>query len=354
MPTPSPAPVGAALPERIESEAELNEVLTRPGPALVDFVRTLSGRLIILGAGGKMGPTLAVLAHRAAQAAGHPLEVVAVSRFSNPQSRRLLEQYGVQLHAADLLEPADLARLPDADHVIYLVGMKFGTAQNPARTWAINCLAPAAAAQRYPKCRMVALSTGNVYPLVPVDSAGSLESDPLRPVGEYANSCLARERLFEYFSQQNGTPLALIRLNYALDLRYGVLYDIASKVWHGQPVDVTMGYANCIWQGDANDMIIRALSWTQSPARAINLTGLEVLSVRSLALRFAELLQKPVEITGSEAPTALLSNAQWAGQHLQPPATPLDTVMRWTAHWVRQGGASLNKPTHFETRDGGF
>ena len=266
MPTLSPAPSGAAIPDWIESEAELDEILTRPGSELLDFVRTLKGRLVILGAGGKMGPTLAVLAHRAAQAASHPLEVVAVSRFSNSQSRRLLETYGVRLHAADLLQAADLAQLPDADNVIYLVGMKFGTSQDPARTWAINCLAPAAAAQRYPKSRIVALSTGNVYPLVPVDSAGSLERDPLRPIGEYANSCLARERLFEYFSQQNGTPLAIIRLNYALDLRYGVLYDIATKVWQDQPVDVTMGYANCIWQGDANDMIIRALSLTQSPA----------------------------------------------------------------------------------------
>ncbi len=347
-------PADKPLPEWIETEEDLDEVLTRPSPALVDFIRTLTGRLVILGAGGKMGPTLAVLAQRAAQAAGHPLEVVAVSRFSDPQSRRLLEAYGVHTHAGDLLQATDLAQLPDAANVIYLVGMKFGTAQDPARTWAINCLAPAAAAQRYPHSRIVALSTGNVYPLAPVDSAGSLESDPLRAVGEYANSCLARERIFDYFSQQNGTPLAVIRLNYALDLRYGVLYDIASKVWRGQPVDVTMGYANCIWQGDANDMIIRALALAQSPAQALNLTGLEVLSVRALALKFGELLHKPVEITGTEAPTALLSNARLASQHLQPPATPLDTVLRWTARWVQQGGKSLNKPTHFETRDGGY
>jgi nucleoside-diphosphate-sugar epimerase len=260
----------------------------------------------------------------------------------------------VQTHSADLLQPNDVAGLPDADNVIYLVGMKFGTTQSPSRTWAINCLAPAAAAQRYPHSCIVALSTGNVYPLVSVDSPGAVESDPLRPVGEYANSCLARERLFDYFSQQQGTPLAVIRLNYALDLRYGVLHDLTSKIWHGQPVDVTMGYVNCIWQGDANDMIIRALALTQSPPQPINLTGLEALSVRALARQLGELLGKPVELVGSEAPTALLSNAHLAAAHLQAPPTPLATVLRWTAHWVQQGGPVLGKPTHFQTRDGDF
>jgi nucleoside-diphosphate-sugar epimerase len=342
------------FPEVIETEADLDEIMTRPRPALVEFVKTLSSPLVILGAGGKMGPTLAILARRAADAAGHNLKIVAVSRFSDERARRPLEDYRIDTQSCDLMNRESLSELPDSENIIYLVGLKFGTANNPAVTWATNTLAPAVAAERYRDSKIVALSSGNVYPLVSIDGDGSSESDPLMPLGEYANSCVARERIFEYYSRKNGTPLSLIRLSYALDLRYGTLVDIAQKVYSGQPVDVTMGYINCIWQGDANEMIIRSLALVESPPRAINLTGTEWLSVRQLALRFGELMGCDVHLTGSESSTALLSSTARMRKNLGEPFTPLDRVIQWTARWVMNGGRLLNKPTHFETRDGEY
>lgn len=342
------------LPELIEDEAQLDDVMTRPSEALVAYVRTLRGPLVVLGAGGKMGPTLCVRVRRAAEAAGHDLDVVAVSRFSDAAARDWLEARGVRTHAADLIDRNVLQGLPDAENVLYLVGLKFGTQQNPARTWAFNTLIPAAVAERYPRARLVALSTGNVYPLVPVERGGSVEENPLTPLGEYANACVARERIFEYFSRENGTPMVLVRLNYAVDLRYGVLVDLARKIEAGQPVDVTMGYLNCIWQGDANDLIVRALDLARTPAVPLNLTGPDVLSVRALAERLGELLQRSVSITGQEAATALLNNPARACTALGTPPTPVDTMLRWTAHWVRRGGPLLNKPTGFEVRDGRY
>jgi nucleoside-diphosphate-sugar epimerase len=340
------------LPELIETEDALDEVMTRPTPALIDSIRTLTSPLVILGAGGKMGPTLAVLARRAADTAGHPLDIVAVSRFSDARKRQWLEARQVRTIACDLMVRDAFASLPDADNVTYLVGLKFGTAQNPATTWASNTLVPAYASERYETARITALSTGNVYPLAPIHSAGLSEADPLTPTGEYANSCVARERIFEYFSRRTGTRMAIIRLSYALDLRYGVLVDIARKVYAGQPVDVTMGYLNCIWQGDANDLIIRSLGLASSPPMALNLTGSSAVSVRDVAQRFGELMDRPVEFTGKEAPTALLSSTAHLRMTLGEPATPLDLVIRWTAHWIANNGRLLDKPTHFEIRDG--
>jgi nucleoside-diphosphate-sugar epimerase len=340
------------LPDKIETEAMLDEVLTRPYPPLVEFIRTLRGPLVILGAGGKIGPSLAVLAHRAAEETASPLEIIAVSRFSDPATRRWLEEKGVRTLACDLMIRSALDRLPDSANIIYLVGMKFGTAQNPAHTWAVNTLAPAHVCQRYASSRIVALSTGNVYPLVPVESQGAVETDPLLPLGEYANSCIARERIFEYYAHENGTPATIIRLNYALDLRYGVLHDLAARIHAHQAVDVTMGYVNCIWQGDANDMILRALGLAQAPALHLNVSGSEVLSIRALAGELAAQLEAPLQITGSEAPTALLSNSGLAIARLGAPRVSTSTMLRWSAHWIKQGGRSLNKPTHFEVRDG--
>lgn len=342
-----------AFPDVIRNEAELDEVMTRPSAALVDFFRELRGRLLVLGAGGKMGPTLAVLARRAAEAAGNSLEVLAVSRFGDETPRRWLEDRGVRTLSADLLDPVAVAKLPDGDNVISLVGLKFGTTQDSARTWAVNTLVPANIGERYGRARIVALSTGNVYPLTPVACGGSLETDSLVPLGEYPNSAVARERLYEYRAQQARTPLAIIRLNYAVELRYGVLIDIARKVWAGDVVDVTMGHLNCIWQGDANDMILRALAVASAPARAINLTG-PILSVRELATSLGERLGKPACITGTEADTALVSNTTRMQELLGSPTTPLDTILRWTAAWVRDGGRLLDKPTHFEVRDGKY
>jgi hypothetical protein len=346
-------PTAAPLPDVIRDERELDDLLTRPSAALVEFFRSVRGRLLVLGAGGKMGPTLAVLARRAADEASSSLEVLAVSRFGDTASRRWLEERGVKTLSADLLDPSAVAKLPDGDNVVSLVGLKFGTSQDASRTWAVNTLVPANVGERFGRSRIVALSTGNVYPLTPVTRGGSVETDALSPLGEYPNSAVARERLYEYRALQHQTPLALIRLNYAVELRYGVLIDIARKVWAENAIDVTMGHLNCIWQGDANDMILRALGAARVPAISINLTG-SILSVRELASRLGQFLGKPARITGVEADTALVSNTTRMQELLGPPLTPLDAILRWTAAWVREGGRLLDKPTHFEVRDGKY
>ena len=342
------------LPESIQSEEQLEEVMTRPRPVLVEFMRTLSSPLVILGAGGKMGPTLAVLARRAADAAGLPLEIVAVSRFGDAAARQRLESQDVRTLSADLMEPESYARLPDTKNLIYLVGLKFGTASHPAPTWATNTLPPAYTAQRYAAARIAALSTGNVYPLAPVPGPGSSEGDPLTPLGEYSNACVARERIFEYFSAKNNTPMVLLRLSYALDLRYGVLLDIASRVWRGEPVGVSMPEMNCIWQGDANEMIIRSLALADVPPVALNLVGGRHFSFRQVALRFGELMGREVTFTGQEEASALVSNNARLAAALGEPPTAIETVMQWVADWVMAGGRQLNKPTHFEVRDGAY
>jgi nucleoside-diphosphate-sugar epimerase len=342
------------LPKYIKDENSLNEVMTRPTPQLIDWVKTLPDPLLILGAGGKMGPTLSVLAKRAAEAAGNPLSVIAVSRFSDPQVKNWLESMKVETLCLDLLDNVSYSALPDADNVIYMVGLKFGTSQNPGNTWVMNTLVPAYVAERYPKARIAALSTGNVYPLVPVTSKGSRENDHLNPIGEYGNACLARERIFEYYSQKNGTPIVLIRLNYAVDLRYGVLVDIAQKVYSGDVVDVTTGYFNCIWQGDANDIIIRTLSLADSPAKALNLSSTKAYSIRSLTKMFSSLMSKEARIGGNEAQNAFLSDTSLMREIFGEPTIPIETVVQWTAEWIKTGRRTLNKPTHFEVRDGKY
>ena len=335
----------------METEAELEDVLTRPRPVLVEFIRTVQSPLVILGAGGKMGPTLSVLAKRAADQANHPLRVVAVSRFSDRRAKAALEQAGVETCDADLLDRESFKRLPDATNVIYLVGLKFGTAQNPSLTWAINTLVPAHAVERYPTARMVALSTGNVYPLVPVKSGGATEEHPLTPLGEYANAAVARERVFEYCAQKHKTPLTLLRLNYAVELRYGVLVDIARHVWNGDTIDLASGYFNCIWQGDANEIILRSLGIEPG---AWNMTGPGILSLRDVAGRFGKLFGKELRFSKQESDTALLNNPAKLCQRLGAPPTAVDTMIEWIAQWVRSGGRSLDKPTHFEVRDGSY
>jgi hypothetical protein len=344
--------VSSALPEHIDTVEQLNETMTRPGPDLTRFIRSVQSPLVILGAGGKMGPTLAVLARRAADAAEHDLDIIAVSRFSDHAARDWLEGQGVHTHSADLFDPGALNSLPDSANVLYLVGLKFGTQQAPSLTWAANVLIPSHVMQRYQGARMVALSSGNVYPLVPVASGGSRETDPLTPTGEYANSCVGRERIFEYLAQRDVTPLALIRLSYAVDLRYGVLVDIARKVYEGRRIDVTTGYLPYIWQGDANDRIIRALSLASVPARAINLTGPQPLKVRDVAHQFGALMNKPVHIVGQEADNAYLSNTEQLHNTLGAPDVSLSRLIQWTAHWVQHERPLLDKPTHFEVRDG--
>lgn len=342
------------LPELIESEEALDEILTRPRPALVEFINSVSSPLLILGAGGKMGPSLAVLARRAAHQAAHPLVIIAASRFISGCTRQWLEERGVRTLSCDLLDPQSWQRLPDAPDVIYLLGQKFGTSQNPALTWAVNCLPPAYACRRYPHSRMVALSSGSIYPFTPVQAGGAQESEPLTPLGEYANACVARERVFEFCSQQHGVPLVLLRLFYAVELRYGVLVDLALKVFREEAVDLGMGYLNWIWQGDANEMILRSLALAQASPQAYNLTGLRCESVRRIAARFSELFDRPVRFSGQEADTALLGNPARLCSLLGEPATPLEPVMRWIAHWVAKDGRMLGKPTHFEVRHGRY
>jgi nucleoside-diphosphate-sugar epimerase len=350
-----PSSASLSLPDHIGNEVALDEVLTRPRPVLLDFFRTLRGPLLILGAGGKMGPTLSVLARRAATAAGrNDLDVIAVSRFSNRAAQEWLAAQGVRSVGADLMDPDQLTGLPDAENIIYMVGLKFGTADNPALTWAMNTLAPAHVCRRYPTSRIVALSSGNVYPLVPVAGGGAREDHPLVPLGEYANSVIGRERIFEYFSRRDSNSMALVRLSYALDLRYGVLVDIALKVWRGELIDVTNGYFNAIWQGDANEAILRLLDLAACPARPVNLTRREVFSVRETALRFGELMGRSPQLTGSEAADATLTDTSLFYERLGEPGTPMDRVMRWTAEWVAAGNALLQKPTHFEVRDGRY
>lgn len=340
------------LPLEIKSEEELENVLTQPAPALVQFITRVESPLVILGAGGKMGPTLAVLAKRAAEQARHKLDVIAVSRFSDPACKAWLESRGVITQEADLLKFEDVDHLPDSSNIVYLVGLKFGTAENPSATWAMNTVPPALVAQRYRNARIVALSSGNVYPLSSANTLGSQEEDPLTPLGEYPNAVVARERIFEFYSRQNGTAVVLIRLFYAVELRYGVLVDIATKILRGEPISLSNGYFNCIWQGDANEMIIRSLALVNSPPARFNLCQPQVYSLRSVAVELAEHMNTAPLFADAECSTALIGDPSRICQALGRPGTRFVQVLKWTADWVRKGGKTLNKPTHFETRDG--
>jgi len=341
------------LPRIIETEEQLDEILTRPRAQLVEFIKTVRSPLIILGAGGKMGPTLAVLARRAADEALHKLDVIAVSRFTDTRAREWLERKGVAVCSCDLIDRSAVSRLPSSSNVLYLVGLKFGTAQNPALTWAANTLVPAAVSERYRESRIVALSTGNVYPSKQA-AVGALETDPLTPLGEYANAAVGRERIFQFFSQRNSTPVALLRLFYAAELRYGVIRDIADNIRAGKPINLANGSFNCIWQADANELVIRSLALATSPPTAFNLTSAEIFKVRTVALRLGELLESPAHITGVESDTSLTANCSKLSSLLGPPITPLETMLYWTAEWVKRGGPSLGKPTNLETRDGRY
>jgi len=330
---------------------ELDEWLSRPTEGVVETLASLEGDLIILGAGGKMGPTLARMARRALP---EGRDVIAVSRFSSRDAADELESHGVKVVRCDLLNRTAVAELPDARNVIFMAGQKFGTQDQPELTWMMNSVLPSIVAERYANSRLVVFSTGCVYPFVPADSGGSREIDAVAPTGEYAYSCVARERVFTHYSKQNRTPLLIFRLNYAIDLRYGVLHDIATKVYRGESVDVSMGYVNVIWQGDANARALQSLTHTSSPPEILNVTDPECLSVRNLAERFGVLLEREPVITGKEAETAWLSDASKSFEWFGPPTVSLDDMLQATADWIVRGGESLGKPTHFETRDGNY
>jgi nucleoside-diphosphate-sugar epimerase len=342
------------LPAAIAHTEQLDELLSQPSERAVETLARLDGDILLLGVGGKMGPTLARMAKCASDAAGVRRRVIGAARFSAPDLEASLQAHGVETVRCDLLDPDQVAALPDAPNVLFMTGMKFGSTGQEALTWAMNCHLPALAAQRFRHSRIVAFSTGNVYGLTPVLLCGSRESDPLTPVGEYAMSCLGRERIFEHFSRTFGTPLALLRLNYAAELRYGVLVDIAQKVQSGQPIALDMGHLNAIWQGDANAMALCAFGHVASPPFVVNIAGPETLSVRRTAEEFGRLLGKAVRFEGSEAPDALLSNGQLGHQLFGYPRVGVRQLMEWTADWVKRSGATLGKPTHFESREGRF
>lgn len=338
----------------IHTLQDLEDRLSEPTPGLLDTLRRLPGDLLVLGVGGKMGPTLARMARRAFDQLGRRDRVFGVARFSAGNLAARLRRNGVETMTCDLLDREMVRQLPEAPHVIFMAGQKFGASQGPDLIWAMNTLAPALVAEKFARSRMVVFSTGCVYPLAPIDGGGASEESDLGPPGDYANSCVGRERIFTYFSNRNRTPLAIYRLNYAIDLRYGVLLDLAQKVWRGEPVDVTMGHVNIIWQRDANAQAIQCLAHATHPPFLLNVTGAETLSVRSLAQRLGERLGRTPRIVGQEAPTAWLSNSAKARKLFGPPTVDVEQMMDWTARWVKQGGATLEKPTHFEVRDGKF
>jgi len=341
-------------PDQIEDEEQLAELLSRPSEQVVEAFARLDGDLAILGGGGKIGPSLTAMACRARRQAGTDQRILVIDRFPDPAVRQSLDRLGAETVACDLLDPEAVGALSEAPNAIYMVGRKFGTTGSPAMTWAINGLIPAYVGQRYRRARIVVFSTGCVYDFVPAESAGSVETDPLTPPGEYSNSCVARERIFEYLSSAHGTKMVLLRLNYAVEMRYGVLVDLALQIHSGRPVDLTMGQFNAIWQGDVAAAAIRLLSHAACPPLAINLTGPEKLSVRLVAQRLGELMGKPVRFVGEEAPTALLSDASAAHRLLGKPAVPIQRVLEWTAGWIARGGTTLGKPTHFQSRDGKY
>ena len=338
----------------VDSVESLERRLSEPSEVDRTFMRGLQGDIIILGAGGKMGPSLAKLAKRAADEAGVRKRITAVSRFASEAVRRELKSDGVVVIACDLLNPSEVNRLPDCENVLYLAGRKFGSTGRPDLTWAMNAIAPALSAFHYRRSRVVAFSTGNVYGFTTVSSGGSRETDAVSPVGEYAQSCLARERIFEYHSNEYKTECLIFRLNYAVDLRYGVLVDIARKVRSGEPVDVTVPAFNAIWQRDANSYALRSLDLCSSPPRILNVTGSETIAVREVAHYFATQFGHGPTIQGQEGSSALLSDASLCHRLLGRPLVSFPMLRDWVADWVIKGGENLHKPTHFEVVDGNY
>jgi uncharacterized protein YbjT (DUF2867 family) len=340
--------------DRITTLEQLEDAISAPSQSVVEALGRLQGDIMLLGASGKIGPSLARMAKRASDAAGGGRKIIAVATFANPDQKAQMEALGIQAIKCDLLDRTQLDALPDAPNVIFMVGMKFGATGQEALTWALNSYLPGNVCERYASSRILAYSTGNIYGLTPVTLGGSVETDAPNPVGEYAMSALGRERIFQHFSLKRGIPTGIIRLNYANELRYGVLVDIARKVWIGEPVDVTMGNANVIWQGDANAMVLKSFEHAATPAFVVNVAGPELVSVRRAAQQFGELMGKEVTFTGSEASDALLSNGQLGHRLFGYPEVSLQQMMRWQADWIMSGGESLGKPTHFESREGKF
>jgi nucleoside-diphosphate-sugar epimerase len=340
---------------KIYNVSELEERLSRPSDAMVSAMKAIDGDILILGAGGKMGPSLAKLARRAADLAGIPRRIVAVSRFTNGHLPAELSAQGVETMTCDLLEPGSLSRLPEIPNVIFMAARKFGTSGDEHLTWAMNTYLPGLVAERFRACRIVAFSTGNVYPLRSMPQGGALETTPVDPIGEYAQSALGRERMLEYASARWGTRIAILRLNYAVELRYGVLVDIGRAVFERRPISVSMPYVNVIWQGDANSWCLRSFAHCQSPPFILNITGPETLCVREVAAEFGcHFGVEPLLMPDANNSTALLSDATKANAIFGNPSVTPTEMIGWIADWIQRGGVTLNKPTHFQTRDGKF
>ena len=338
------------LPAAFADDTALDEFMTRPSQALIDDLAGLDGDIMVLGVGGKMGPTLARLAARAAP----QKTVYGVARFSEPELQAQLQDWGVETFKADLLDTAALADLPKPKNIVFMAGRKFGSAGSEEQTWAMNTYCPALVADAFRDSRIVTFSTACVYPFVPVSSAGAKEDLPPNPPGEYAQSCVGRERMFQYFSKMHDTPGCLIRLSYAIDLRYGVLFDVADAVYQGREVDISMGAANVIWQGDANAQALRALCHCRAPAWPLNVSGSPAVSVSWLAEQFANRLGCEAALTGTPSDTAWLLDTSKAESLFGDPVVPMARMIDWVADWVARGGTSLGKPTHFEVRDGAY
>jgi nucleoside-diphosphate-sugar epimerase len=333
----------------IENEAQLIDQMTTPAQAVREAVSRLAGPVLLLGAAGKMGPTLAELLVRA----GAP-QVIGVSRFSDQGQRDYLEGVGVRTLRADLLDAAALADLPEAPEVFLLAGFKFGASGDPSLTWAMNAYLPAQVVRRFPRARIVYVSSGNVYAFTPTAGRGAREEDTTGPIGEYAQSRLGGERLAQFMAQRQGTPLLIVRLFYATELRYGILHDLAWRIWQQEPIDLGMGHVNQLWQGDANAYLCRLFPFCQSPPAVLNMTGPETLPVRRLAQELGAALGREPIFVGQESDTALLGDASRLIARLGPPAVSIPQIIEWLAHWVKLGGPSLGKPTKYESRSGKF
>ncbi len=333
---------------------ELEDFMTKPSLELIEDLKLVDGDILILGVGGKMGPTLAKMTKRAIDQAGLEKRVIGVSRFSSDSLKIELEDFGIETIAVDLLNDEQLQSLPDVKNIIFMAGNKFGTAGNEHFTWAMNAYLPGRIADKFKNSRIVAFSSGNVYPLTNVVNGNCSEDTPAGPIGEYAQSCLGRERVLTNFSRKNDTPMVIFRLNYAIDLRYGVLLEIAKHVFEGKAIDLTMGSVNVIWQGDANEYAVRSLLHCDNPPKIVNVTGPETISVRWLAEEFGKRFDKEVQFVNEEQPTALLNNASKAHQLFGYPKVPLQQMIDLTAEWLVNDGETLNKPTHFQERKGEF
>jgi nucleoside-diphosphate-sugar epimerase len=338
----------------IRSIDELEAQLAEPSEALIQDISAVDGDIMLLGIGGKMGPSLARLARNALKKAGVTKTIWGVSRFSEVGLKEQLEQEGIRTIACDLLDDEQLQKLPDVKNIIYMAGNKFGTTGREHFTWAMNSYLPGRVAEKFKNSRIVVFSSGNIYPFTPVFQGGATESQAPSPLGEYGQSTLGRERIFDYFSRKYDIPMVIYRLNYAIDLRYGVLLEVAKAVKSGKPIDVTMGHVNCIWQGDANEIALRSLRICSSPPNLLNVTGPETMSMRWIAHEFGKRLGIPPVIIGQEAEDALLNNASKAFQLFGYPSVTLLQMLDWIAEWVAGDGATWNKETHFQEREGKF